>query len=742
MGRAPNSGAPQRVSAHVVPKALSPFSEEEDEKTTIESGWEEEASTTVEQGEVAEKIRQLGLDAPRGRNTGTNVTSTNANSTIVDEPTVDDQRANAALSLITPQAVLSRLVITQGNDSGQELEILPGKSYTIGRAIDNDVVLTDIAVSRKHFDLRHEDGSWVVVDRGSGNGTVVNGNVEDQPFMLANGDTIEIGNTSFRFDHPNGFARPQAATYDVDLDEEEPSTVAGKPIRDDIATPAQMPSPLRAKTIPPPAPLPRPRPVSSAPPMKAAPMGMAYPSASNGHNAALPASLQPTMSPHQGIQAPHHSPHQGMSPLQHAQPLQQLQRAALGSNQPTILGNHMDGMQNVMPTTIPGQGPPVHPSQPQLQAYAYPSASEQHAKMLVITNQPGRDATSTALVQPTPYGNGMQPMMVPQQQAYVSPQISRRTKLLLGGAGLSLLAAIATIAIIKGASGSEKSDNAVGPGSDGSAGQPTKPVVTKPVIESIEIKPDPKRPTIDPKKTEPPKVDPKKTEPPKVDPKLAITEPPKVDPKKTTKRDPKKDRTPVTPVVKRVATGGDIDVYKVKADGLYRQKKFNDAAGTLRSAAGSFSGADSTALLSLAGTYEQFGRKYNLGMAGTTSPAAAWEYLKTALSFDIGGAYKEEIQTKLQQISTKAALTFIGAKNYNRAVEAVRLAEQTGGPSGSTKIVRDGLESYAGELYTAAAKEIDSNPEAARSKLKQIKGLVETKSPWYQKATKLLSGSN
>ena len=97
------------MSAHVVPKALSPFNtmDEEDEKTTIESGWEEEASTTVEQGEVAEKIRNLA--EPR-RNI-TNVTSTNAHG-MVDEPTVDDQRANAALSLITPQAVLPRLVIT------------------------------------------------------------------------------------------------------------------------------------------------------------------------------------------------------------------------------------------------------------------------------------------------------------------------------------------------------------------------------------------------------------------------------------------------------------------------------------------------------------------------------------------------------------------------------------------------------------------------------------------------------
>ena len=99
------------------------------------------------------------------------------------------------------------------------MEIRPGKTYTIGRGIDNDIVLTDIAVSRKHFDLRNDDGSWVIVDRGSGNGTVVNGNLEDNPFMLANGDVIEIGNTTFRFELPNGPARV-LPTYDVSLDDD------------------------------------------------------------------------------------------------------------------------------------------------------------------------------------------------------------------------------------------------------------------------------------------------------------------------------------------------------------------------------------------------------------------------------------------------------------------------------------------------------------------------------------------
>src|SRR3954464_14488677 len=122
MGRAGNPGGPQRVSAHVVPKA-KPYPDgnqdgEEEEKTTIESGWEDEASTTVEQGEVAEKIRAIGTAEPVRRNI-TNITSTNANG-MMDEPTVDDQHANAALAVITPAVVASsvaRMVITGGNDA-------------------------------------------------------------------------------------------------------------------------------------------------------------------------------------------------------------------------------------------------------------------------------------------------------------------------------------------------------------------------------------------------------------------------------------------------------------------------------------------------------------------------------------------------------------------------------------------------------------------------------------------------
>lgn len=199
MARATNPGAPQRVSAHVVPKAPSFSNDDEEEKTTIESGgWEEEASTTVEQGEVADKVRALAIGAAQAARSNTAITSTTG-SGVSDEPTVDDQRASAALALLPPPSA-ARLVITQGNDAGRQLDVRPGKTYTVGRGIDNDLVLTDITASRKHFEIRHENGAWILADRASGNGTLINSRIEDAPFMLAAGDTIEVGNTAFRFE--------------------------------------------------------------------------------------------------------------------------------------------------------------------------------------------------------------------------------------------------------------------------------------------------------------------------------------------------------------------------------------------------------------------------------------------------------------------------------------------------------------------------------------------------------------
>lgn len=69
---------------------------------------------------------------------------------------------------------------------------------TIGRRPSNDVHLTDPSVSRQHAVVYLSEGSAVVEDLGSTNGTFVNGE-RVKKTSIFNGDTLRVGNVIFRF---------------------------------------------------------------------------------------------------------------------------------------------------------------------------------------------------------------------------------------------------------------------------------------------------------------------------------------------------------------------------------------------------------------------------------------------------------------------------------------------------------------------------------------------------------------
>jgi hypothetical protein len=69
----------------------------------------------------------------------------------------------------------------------------------IGRHPSCDVVLTGSAVSRRHARLRFRDGTWIVQDLDSTNGTTVN-NVAVGRCQLRPGDRLVIGDERIRVD--------------------------------------------------------------------------------------------------------------------------------------------------------------------------------------------------------------------------------------------------------------------------------------------------------------------------------------------------------------------------------------------------------------------------------------------------------------------------------------------------------------------------------------------------------------
>lgn len=70
-----------------------------------------------------------------------------------------------------------------------------GGAVSIGRSLDNDIVLSVESVSQAHALFETDGENWRLTDRGSRNGTTLNGArlPEGEPILLRSGDRIVFG---------------------------------------------------------------------------------------------------------------------------------------------------------------------------------------------------------------------------------------------------------------------------------------------------------------------------------------------------------------------------------------------------------------------------------------------------------------------------------------------------------------------------------------------------------------------
>src|SRR4028119_1391288 len=64
------------------------------------------------------------------------------------------------------------LKINEASGKTREVELLPESSYSIGRAKENDIVLNDRRVSRKHAQIIGDRGKYKVIDGYFENGEI------------------------------------------------------------------------------------------------------------------------------------------------------------------------------------------------------------------------------------------------------------------------------------------------------------------------------------------------------------------------------------------------------------------------------------------------------------------------------------------------------------------------------------------------------------------------------------------
>ena len=105
-----------------------------------------------------------------------------------------------AMEQATPEEPLGGtawLQFTGGPRTGQSVP-LPAGTVTVGRGIDNDVVLDDATVSRRHASIVFRDGEYYIEDAGSMSGTMVEGTPATTT-MLASGATLKMGEAEMVF---------------------------------------------------------------------------------------------------------------------------------------------------------------------------------------------------------------------------------------------------------------------------------------------------------------------------------------------------------------------------------------------------------------------------------------------------------------------------------------------------------------------------------------------------------------
>ena len=141
-----------------------------------------------------------------------------------DEEMASEKTAIIDLSALSGHPADAKLTIVDGKDTGKNIEITKDEIIA-GRSLDNDFVISDSSVSRKHFKITKEDDHFIISDMGSGNGTKVNG-TKTTSATLSDGDIISAGVRQIKFEILNPDLKPKVQAQrvtkqDIQLDDEE-----------------------------------------------------------------------------------------------------------------------------------------------------------------------------------------------------------------------------------------------------------------------------------------------------------------------------------------------------------------------------------------------------------------------------------------------------------------------------------------------------------------------------------------
>ena len=668
------------------------------------------------------------------------------------ESTIEESRVEnpaQSLEMFARKGSGASLVVTAGSDLGREFILDATRSMTVGRGLDNDIVLTDITVSRKHFDLSFgvSGGAtrWILSDRGSGNGSLVNDRVEDAPFAISHGDRIEIGQTEFRFEQSDGSARWATPSPSELAAAAEPDTANDRGYRLITAD-----GPLAKAN--------KPKPRSPSGFLEsddnAAPDALAF-DARDERQAKAPATT------HRGTHA-------------QAAPALNPARTMPGTPSTVDAANTMPFQRSKQTSQPPP--PPRTKAQSQLPPVVAAAAGLPRSMTPAIGTRvpapaaPRTPAAAPALASPDPASSNFDVMttnrVAPTQLAAEdapsrdprlrsptdvrkraahrptdSIQSSNKTWLILAGGALALTAASIAVAVVTHHRHAESALSATPTNAAVTPSQWSHPYLAPPTATAIVDDAPRATPPIDaalavtaivpidaavvadasvaamvsavPSDAAVPKAIPA-YKPPAIAVTKVAPKPPVVTAADNSKKPP----------------GFDVDALLAKAEARYQHGDLRGASVLLRSSFGD-AGNQVATLRSHANDYDVIAA----GLAASGgSPTDSLSWCKRALAADKreGGINTEVLSDRIAAFAPKAATAALAKQNFEAAYAATVDAFGVGAGDNSTvRGVRDSLERKAGELYA-------SDPTAARNNFSRILSIVPNTSSWYLKATAAL----
>jgi DNA-binding response OmpR family regulator len=104
-------------------------------------------------------------------------------------------------------------------DPAGHQHFLSGDIIRVGRAVENDIVISSKRVSREHATVRRDGRHVLLEDLNSANGTFLNDERVLAPVELKDGDQIAIGDVVFTYHDPDTTFR-DSAFPDLEVDRE------------------------------------------------------------------------------------------------------------------------------------------------------------------------------------------------------------------------------------------------------------------------------------------------------------------------------------------------------------------------------------------------------------------------------------------------------------------------------------------------------------------------------------------